>query len=91
MDCYSNNKIDKCLAMLMKILAIAVIVPLSIFIEMFHLYDFFIDCPVFEMPFLSLTVIFLMLCACWAAITMKKSKTVVILILLSYSYRVFIR
>ena len=80
MDSYPNKKIDRCLALLMKILAIVVIVPLSIFIAMFHLYDLFINCPVFEVPFISLTVIFLMLRACWIAINMKNSKTVVILI-----------
>ena len=59
----------------MEAAAIVFIVLLSTLIACVQLSDLFNNIPEFENPILSFIVVLLMICACWATMNTKKSRT----------------
>ena len=69
------KEVDNWLIRVMKAAVIVFIVLLSTLIACVQLSDLFNKIPEFENPVLSFIAVPLMICACWATMNMKKSRT----------------
>lgn len=67
--------VDNWLVRILKSAAIILIALLSTLIACVQLSDLFNNIPEFENPVLSFIAVPLMICACWATMNMKKSRT----------------
>jgi len=67
--------VDNWLVRILKSAAIILIALLSTLTACVQLSDLFNNIPEFENPILSFIVVLLMICACWATMNTKKSRT----------------